>query len=118
MPDSLRAAGYSVERHCDCFDSGIDDVALLTALAPRAGELIFLTKDGNIRRRRLELQALKASGLRVFCLTSGNLSGAEQAEAFAGAVKRIVRIARGKAGPFVARVTASSDVELIEIEWD
>jgi len=85
-------------------------------LAPRASELIFLTKDGRIRRRPLELQALKASGLRVFCLTSGNLSSAEQAEAFSAAVKRITRIALENRGPFFARVTANSDVKLMDIE--
>ncbi|MCC7177901.1 MAG: hypothetical protein IT177_05865 [Acidobacteria bacterium] len=118
MPDGLLAAGCIVERHCDHFDSGIDDPSLLSALAPRAHELIFLTKDGRIRRRPLELKALKASGLRVFCLTSGNLSSAAQAEAFSGAVKRIRRIALAHQGPFIARVTAASDVELITVDWD
>jgi hypothetical protein len=43
---------------------------------------IVLTKDDAIRRRPAEREALIDAGVRVFCLTSAQLRGAEQAERF------------------------------------
>lgn len=61
----------------------------------------------------MERGAVMASRVRLFALTSSNLTGAEQAEAFRRALKRIVNLSR-RPGPFIARVSARGFVTLIE----
>jgi hypothetical protein len=73
---------------------------------------VVLTKDTRIRRRELERRALHAAGLRVFALSAGNLSGADQAAAFVRALPRMRRLAR-RPGPFIARVTATGATDLL-----
>lgn len=60
----------------------------------------MLTKDDAIRRRPAEREALIEAGVRVFCLTSAQLRGAEQAERFVENHHRIIRQAR-KPGPYI-----------------
>jgi predicted nuclease of predicted toxin-antitoxin system len=111
VPDALRAQGVEVVVHHEAFPAGTDDAAWLKGLARRR-DLIVLTKDTRIRRRALEREALRAAGLRVFALSSGNLPGSEQARAFVRALPRIRRLA-GTPGPFIARVTATGGVALV-----
>jgi predicted nuclease of predicted toxin-antitoxin system len=111
VPDALRAAGVDIVLHHELFPSGVDDAEWLLALGKRP-ELIVLTKDSRIRKRVLERQALEAAKLRVFALTAGNLSGADQGAAFVRALPKIRRLAR-RPGPFIARVTPVGAVDLI-----
>ena len=61
---------------------------------------IVLTKDDAIRRRPSERDALTDAGVRVFCLTSAQLRGAEQTGRFVDNRHRIIRQAR-KPGPYI-----------------
>ncbi len=61
---------------------------------------IVLTKDDAIRRRPAERDAMIEAAVRVFCLTSAQLRGAEQIERFVQNRHRIVRQAR-KPGPYI-----------------
>ena len=61
---------------------------------------IVLTKDDAIRRRPSERDALTDAGVRVFCLTSAQLRGAEQTARFVDNRHRIVRQAQ-KPGPYI-----------------
>ena len=65
---------------------------------------ILLTKDKNIRRRPLEVEAIINAGVRAFVLTATELRGVEQAEIFVKAMPRIVRICRQR-GPFIFNIT-------------
>jgi hypothetical protein len=85
----------------------------LTALRDRRDDWVVLTKDKQIRRRPLEKQTLMAARLRVFTLTAGELGTDAQVNAFVKGLRRIVRISR-LAGPYIARVTASGDVKIVE----
>jgi PIN like domain len=67
---------------------------------------VVLTKDDAIRRRPAERDALIAAGARVFCLTAGQLRGAEQIQRFVANRERIFRQARNH-GPFIYGVYAS-----------
>jgi hypothetical protein len=67
---------------------------------------IVLTKDDAIRRRPAERDALTEAGRRAFCLTSGQLRGAEQIERFVSNRHRILRQARN-AGPYIYGVYES-----------
>jgi hypothetical protein len=111
VPRALRAAGVEVILHHELFAAGIDDADWLRVLGRRP-ELIVLTKDTRIRRRQLERVALETAKLRVFALSAGNLSGADQAAAFVRALPHIRRLVQHH-GPFVARVTATGATELI-----
>lgn len=66
---------------------------------------IVLMKDQRIRRRTLEREALLRSGVRAFVLTAGSLQGPEMASIFVQNLPRIVRVARGRPGPFIAGVS-------------
>jgi hypothetical protein len=110
VPAALRAAGAVVLLHHELFPSGTDDEAWLSALVGRS-DLVVLTKDSRIRRRVLERRALEAARLRVFVLSAGNLSGAQQAAAFVRALPKIRRLAQ-QPGPFIANVTATGAVNL------
>ena len=59
-----------------------------------------------------ERDAMEAAKLRVFALSAANLSGDQQAAAFIRALPKIRRLASNKAGPFIARVTATGAVDL------
>jgi hypothetical protein len=61
---------------------------------------VVLTKDDAIRRRPAEREALIEAGVRVFCLTSAQLRGAEQTARFVDNRHRIIRQAR-KPGPYI-----------------
>ena len=110
VPDALKAAGARVVLHHELFPTGADDESWLRALAHRS-DVIVLTKDSRIRRRLLERQALEKAKLRVFALSAGNLSGADQAAAFVRALPRIRRLSK-QPGPFIARVTATGAVDM------
>ena len=113
LPDALRAAGHDVVLHHERFDPGADDVEWLTALFDQREAWVVLTKDKKIKKRPLEKQALMASGLRVFALTAGELTIDAQANAFVRGLRRIVRISK-QSGPYIALVTASGSVNLVE----
>ena len=70
-----------------------------------AREWVVLTKDDAIRRRPAERDALIDAGVRVFCLTTAQLRGAEQLARFAENRERILRRAR-LPGPYIYAVYA------------
>jgi PIN like domain len=114
VPDALRAEGVRVEVHLDSFAPDLSDELLLAAIGQRGW--VFLSKDGNIRKRLLERKALMESGVRAFILTSGNLRSDEQAMAFRLALPAIQKLCNENEGPFIARVTRLGNVEVIEGE--
>ena len=113
LPDALRAAGHDIVLHHERFDSGADDVEWLTGLRDEREAYVVLTKDKKINKRPLEKRALMAAGLRVFALTAGELTFEAQADAFVRGLRRIVRVSK-LPGPYIALVTASGFVRLIE----
>ena len=95
------------------FGTGTLDADWLPKVGARGWVLI--TKDKNIRKRPIELRALRGAGVRAFVLTAGNLTGEDQARILREALPRMLRILRKSDPPFIARVTAESSVELIDI---
>jgi predicted nuclease of predicted toxin-antitoxin system len=75
---------------------------------------VVLTKDKLIRKRPLERAALIAARVRAFVFTGGNVSGVEMAESIIAAMPRILRIIATTPPPFIARITASGAVHVIE----
>lgn len=78
----LRAAGIPFVAHREVFRPDTPDVEWIAEVG-RCGWVV-VTRDQNIRRRPNELRAVRAAGLRLFALTSGNLSAAETVSAIIG----------------------------------
>ena len=110
----LRGEGHTARTQYDTFGSGTPDVEWL----PKVGAegWVLITKDKQIRKREIELRALREAGVRAFVLTGGSLTGAEQAHVLKVALPVMLRLLRRQAESFVARVTKGSRVEVIE--WD
>lgn len=104
VPDALRAEGYMVHTMHSVYadrEEEVEDTEWLSA----AGEndWVVLTKDARIRYRGNELAAVRAAGVRIFCITTARLTGAQQAERFVKNLNRIVQRAR-KPGPYIYAV--------------
>ena len=112
VADALRAIGALVEVHEDHFPSDARDVDWLSEVGKRGW--VVLTKDRHIRYRASEKQALIKAGIAVFVLTSGNLTGDEMASAFIAALPRMKKLLRSLKPPFIAKVTRSGIVTLLD----
>ena len=111
----LRAVGHVVHvQGAATFGTGTQDVDWLPEVGKRGW--ILITKDKNIRKREIELRALQQSGVRAFVLTAHGIKGDEQARVIREALPAMLRLLRRRAAHFVARVTANSNVEIIEIK--
>jgi hypothetical protein len=75
---------------------------------------VVLTKDKLIRKRPIERDALVGANVRAFVFTGGNMSGIEMAESIVGAIPRMLRIIAATPPPFIARITGSGAVDVIE----
>ena len=112
MPTALREAGAEVRTLADEFKAGTKDVDWLTGL--HGHDWIVLTKDKNIRRRPLEIDALIGAGLRVFVVTATDLTGEETGQIIVKALPKIRRLCKRQPAPFIAGITRMSDVTLFE----
>jgi hypothetical protein len=66
-----------------------------------------LTKDKAIRTRPVELQAVKQANVRMFTLSSGNMTGQEMGRIFVDNFLKMGRFMRKHSPPFIARVSTS-----------
>jgi predicted nuclease of predicted toxin-antitoxin system len=107
----LRDAGVSVEIHDDHFPPDAPDAIWLREAGRRSW--IVVTNDRRIRYRPIELAALRASKVRVFAFTQGNLTGPEMADVFLRALPKIRRTLRKIRGPFIASISRHAEVRLL-----
>ncbi len=107
----LQAEGLRVQLHDDAFAQGTPDAEWLPVVGER--RWIVLTKDLRLRYRPVEKEALIAAGVRAFVFTSGNMSGAEVADAIVKALPKIRSLLAAHKNAFVARITSTSDVAII-----
>ena len=101
MPAELAVAGYDIRPWYEHF-AGRDDVEWLPAIGDRGW--VLLTKDNDIRRRPLEIEAILNARVRAFVLTATELRREEQAAIFLTAMPKIHRICR-RVGPFIFNIT-------------
>ena len=90
--------------------SGLRDVEWLPPVGER--HWILLTKDKNIRRRQLEVDAILNTGVRAFVVTATELHREEMATLLLRAMPKIQRICQQR-GPFIFNITASGLVSQI-----
>jgi hypothetical protein len=102
IAEGLRAQGLTVNTMADVYGEkaaqGLADEVWLEDAGKN--DWIVLTKDDAIRRRPAERDALTEAKVEVFCLTSANLRGEDQARRFIDNRHRILRQAR-KPGPYI-----------------
>lgn len=94
----------------DCFPAGTPDIEWLPVVG--AKRWIVLTKDANIRRRAIEIEAYLNARVRAFVLTASDLRREEQAALLIQVLPKIGRICH-RSGPFIYNITRSG--QLFEI---
>jgi predicted nuclease of predicted toxin-antitoxin system len=102
IAEMLRNDGESIEIHDDNFKQDALDEDWLPLTAQRGW--IVLTKDENIGRNPLEIEAIKASSARVFVLSSKRLNGNQQGAAFKDALPKMKKFIQDNSAPFIAKV--------------
>jgi len=112
LKDRLVESGLKVEIYGDHFQPGVEDRVWLLDVGQRGW--VVITKDQRIRYRPLELQALRRARVRVFILTSGNLTSDQIAEALLRATKKMLRIVKNHQGPFIAKIYKDGSVKMWE----
>jgi predicted nuclease of predicted toxin-antitoxin system len=107
---ALRQTGVTVEVHEDHFPANAPDVDWLPEVGQRGW--VVLTKDANIARRTLEKIAVARSGIRLFTLTSQNLSGTDMIEIFTKAIVPMQSFVHKHPAPFIAKIYRDSRIEM------
>ncbi len=82
----------------------------------RYGRWIVLTRDQNIRRRPLELGAVKAYRVVMFVFGQGNLSASESAQIVVSSYKRIVRASQGARRPAIFTLTREGRIVRVKFK--
>jgi hypothetical protein len=112
LRSALVSAGLTVEIHDDHFPRDEEDRVWLSLVGEK--RWVVLTKDQRLRYRPLELAALRASQARVFVFTAGNLRGQEIVSIFLKALGAIFKILNSRSGPFIARISQSSRITVVQ----
>ncbi len=114
VPSALRATGYIVHTLRSLYGERIAQTIDDEVWLRRAGGegWIVLVKDKKIRRRPHELQAIRDSAAKVFCLTSGSITGQEMANIVLKHANRMVARSRRK-GPFIYALSEGGLEELL-----
>lgn len=108
----LRAAGIPFVAHRAMFRPDTPDTEWIAEVGRRGWAVI--TCDQNIRRRPNELRAVRAAGLHLFALTSGNLSAADTAATIVKAWRAIQREVTSTPAPALFSVTRGGEVRLLK----
>ena len=102
LAQALRDLNLTVEIHDDHFAKDAPDVDWLPEIGRRGW--IVLTKDERIGKRTLERLAVASANVKMFVLTSQNLSGADTVAAFTQAMTSMQNFARENPAPFIAKI--------------
>ena len=108
VPRLLRESGLRLRTLAEVYGVPQDEGVADTDWLARCGDegWAVLMKDERIRYRPAERDVLRSSGVRAFCLTSGNLRAAEMAQQFVDVVDDMVVACRNP-GPFLFSVSRS-----------
>jgi hypothetical protein len=109
MREALVAAGARVEVHSQHFPEGTKDIEWL----PVVGEngWFALTKDENIGRNALEIEAWRKAGVGLFVFVPKDLTGAAIARIVVASLPAIYRFIEENSPPFIAKIYRDAKVE-------
>ena len=79
---------------------------------------MVLRKDAKFRYRQVEIQAQMKAAVRCFALTSGDATGAQNAQAIMIAIPQMIRMIAKYSAPFIATITAAGRVKLLLTKSD
>jgi hypothetical protein len=112
LPDSLRKLpNLVVHIHDDHFAPDEQDHLWLPKVASKGW--IILTKDKDIRHRKLELDAVLANDATMLTFGKGDYSAQEMAHAFHLALPKIKRAVAGYFPPLIARISRGGDFMIL-----
>lgn len=105
LPRVLREAGVEIQTYADLYpnDPKVQDHVWIPEVAGR--DWVILTKDKNIRRSPVEIQALRLAKARYVCLSATSMRGDEQAACFLQHWKTIESVVAHKPVPLIVSVT-------------
>lgn len=95
----MRDAGANVEHPGGAIPFGATDGVWLDKCGKNGW--IVLTRDKHIRRRRLEKEALRASGVAAFAITSGEATAEETANTIQRLLQKFVNMSVSEPKPFL-----------------
>ena len=113
VPQALTDAGHTVHLLPAVFGTGARDPDWLPEVGRRGWVLI--TKDKMIRRRPIEMLAHNGTNVRSFVFTAGNMTGEQQGDLLKRALPRILRILKKTDPPFIAHITTSAEVAVLDL---
>jgi hypothetical protein len=101
IPDALKAAGFSVERHDDHFNPNTLDEEWLPAIAAKGW--VAFSKNKKIQKVGYERDAAMRSGLALFFLI-GRMVHADHATNLVATMGRVIHFRNKYDAPFMARI--------------
>jgi len=112
LPEALRKLpNLTVHVHDDLFAPDELDHVWLPKVAAKGW--VILTKDKDIRHRKLELDAVLKNEAYMLTFGQGDYSGQEMAEAFRLALPKIKRSVAGYFPPLIARISKGGDLLIL-----
>ena len=113
----LRDAGIEVRTYANLYpnDPKVPDHVWIPEVATR--DWVILTKDKNIRRSPIEIQALRLAKARFVCLSATNMRGDEQAACLLQHWKTIDSVVAHKPVPLIVSVTRVHVPWLDGVTW-
>lgn len=107
----------SLEIKVICLDDHFPDKTLDEDWLKVAGNKGWnvITKDKRIRYRRAEFDIVVKHNVKMFTLTSGNLTGNEMANIIEKAIPKIHKFIQTHKSPFIAKVLKSGDIKNLDI---
>jgi predicted nuclease of predicted toxin-antitoxin system len=108
--NALRETGALIEHHGDHFEQNAPDTEWLPVVGDRGW--VVLTKDKAIAKNQLELMAIVRAEVKVFILTSGNLTRQDMADILVDVLGKLKKFAQGNQAPFIAKVSKDRRVAM------
>jgi hypothetical protein len=112
IAEVLSGRGIRVKTHMEEFPAGTPDDVWIPRCA--ANGWVIISKDARIRRRPVELHAIRISGARFFYFAYGQAKSQDYAESLSRAYPSIVRAFENRPPPFIGRISPSGDIQFIE----
>ena len=105
---------FKIICHDEIFDNFTKDPVWLEE-AGKKGWLVF-TKDKRIRHRTAEFNMVIKYNVRMFTLTSGNLTGTEMAKIILKVIPKIPNFIKKNSAPFIVSLTKSGNLKILDIK--
>lgn len=118
VPGGLRSAGWNLRTLAEVYGSREERVPDEEWLERCGREgWVVLTKDGRIRYRPAEIEAIRRNGVKAFVVARGGLTAASQVSRFIANAERIEAACQAE-GPFVYAVHERRIEQLYPREGD